>query len=219
MRRPSLFVIATAVLLLVSAGSIASATTIDFSNLVGANGDPFSFSSQGGFDVEALVGEGDWFEAHMFGNPEPSIFAGPIGSPSISAIVIHREDGGAFTFSSVDLACNNGGACPFQFLAFLDHAFVFDFKGSVPNLDFGFVTELNPNASMVIDQLLITISPDGRPRADHRRAPGVGSHGDGSRPRTEAPQLEAFLASPSSARPRPRAPSPCRVFRPGSARR
>ena len=159
MRKP-LFVIASAVLLLVSAGSIASATTIDFSNLVGANGDPYTFSSQGGFNVEALIGQGSWFEAHAFGNPEPSIFAGPIGSPSISSIVVHREDDGAFTFSSVDLACNNGSNCPFQFLAFLGNTFAFDFKSSVPNLGFGFVTELNPNASMVIDKLLITISPD-----------------------------------------------------------
>jgi hypothetical protein len=155
MRKPSLFVIATAVLLLVSAGSIASATTIDFSNLVGANGDPFFSTSQGGFRVEALVGHGPWYEAHAFGNPEPSIFSLPSGNPPVSSIVIHMEGGGAFTFSSVDLACNNGNNCPFQFLAFLGNAFAFDFNSSVTA---GFVTELNPNASMVIDQLLISIT-------------------------------------------------------------
>jgi hypothetical protein len=157
MRKPSLFLMAVAVLVLVSAGGTASATTIDFSNLVGANEDPYAGSSQNGFDVAPALGS--WFEGHLFGNPEPSIFAGPIGSPTTSAILVSKA-GGKFTFDSVDLACNNGDTCPFEIFGFLNGSPIGSFAGTVPAiLGFGFVTEFNPAPATLIDALVIAIAP------------------------------------------------------------
>jgi hypothetical protein len=158
MRRLSLVGSVLTALLWVSAAGTASATTIDFSNLSGSNGDPYSFSAQGGFTVIAEPGK--WFEAHLFGNPTPDIFAGPIDSPSASAVFVVRTGGGAFTFESVDLACNNGDSCPFVIIGILGGSPSLLGIGNVPAiLGFGFVTEFNSTPLSLMDALLIQIGP------------------------------------------------------------
>ena len=157
MQKPRLFaVVSTAVFLLSFVGS-AGATILTFDDLVGANGDPFVGSSQDGFSV-APTG-GSWFEAHVFGNLVPSIFAGPIDSPSTSSIEVSNTT--SFRFDAVDLACNNGETgCSFSFEGFFGGNSVFAFLGVLPPLGspFGFVNELSSSA-MLIDSLVITMSP------------------------------------------------------------
>jgi hypothetical protein len=154
MRKPHVLAF-VAVLFLVSVCGSASATTIDFSNLVGANADSYAGSSQDGFDVTPTGG--DWFEAHIFGNPIPSIFAGPVGSPTTSTIDVTNP---SFTFSSVDLACNNGNECRFAFQGLFGGSTVFTFISNVPALSpFAFVTQLNPFSGVLVDQVRISIRP------------------------------------------------------------
>src|SRR5262249_47209229 len=62
----------------------ASATTITFSGLAGANATPVATYTEGGFNVTTIVGQ--FFQGQLFGNPVPSIFAGPLRWPH------HRRD-------------------------------------------------------------------------------------------------------------------------------
>jgi len=148
--------VATA-LCLASMCGVASAITIGFDNLVGANEAPYAGSSEDGFGVTPT--DGSWFEAHFFGNPVPSIFAGPIDlvSPS-NTVTVTRTGLGNFTFSSVDLACNNAPSCPFEVSGQRDGAFVLFFDGFVTGgPPFGFFTQINPLPGLVVDTLEITI--------------------------------------------------------------
>jgi hypothetical protein len=155
MRRISLVATVVAAALLAT-GGIANATTIDFSNLAGSNGDPYAGSSQDSFTVTPVLGS--WFEAQIFGNPVPSIFAGPVGSPTTSAILV-TNGLVPFTFDQVDLACNNGDSCPFFLVSFLGGVQTPLAFGNVPAIPgFGFVTEVNPNP-VEMDALLILLAP------------------------------------------------------------
>src|SRR5207249_3110694 len=97
------FTVAAATALLTFPGLLHASIT--FSNLVGANGDPYLGSTEDGFTVTPTLGS--WFQSQGYGNPAPSIFAGPIGAPVDSAIQI-LNGGGTFTFSSLDYSSNNG---------------------------------------------------------------------------------------------------------------
>ena len=156
MRKVSLVGAVVAALLLAT-GGFANATTIDFSNLVGANEDPYAGSSQDGFTVTPVLG--NWFEGHLFGNPVPSIFAGPIGAPVTSAILVTSAV--PFTFDQVDLSCNNGESCQFFFDSFLFGVETPLAVGNVPGAFATFNTELNTNPLIVMDTLLIAMAPDG----------------------------------------------------------
>jgi hypothetical protein len=144
-------------LCLASACGLASAVTIDFGNLLGANEAPYAGSLEDGFGVAPT--DGNWFEGHFFGNPEPSIFAGPIGQVNESNTVnVTRVGLGDFTFTSVDLACNNATSCPFEVVGQLDGNFVLFFDGLVTGgPPFGFFTQFNPFPGQVVDALDITI--------------------------------------------------------------
>jgi hypothetical protein len=87
------------------ASAAASATTITFSGLAGANGDPVATYTEGGFTVTTTVGQ--FFQGQLFGNPPPSLFAGPIGGGPRNDSLDVTDGGGLFNFASVDLAANN----------------------------------------------------------------------------------------------------------------
>src|SRR5262249_43931155 len=74
----------------------ATASTIDFNTLTGANGDPFSTYSENGFTVTAT--QGSWSKAFLFGNPIPDIFC-----PCAPGTVAITMGGSPFSFASVDL--------------------------------------------------------------------------------------------------------------------
>jgi hypothetical protein len=159
-----MFAVVPAALLFMSVSAIAGATTIDFSNLVGANGDPYAgtVNIADGFNVQAQPGK--WFEAQIFGNPIPSIFAGPIGSPSNSglALTLGPSGTGTFTFDSVDLACNNGASdCKVGFLGLLNGIVVLNASTTFPatGSPFGFVTQASGDNTVVMDTLAITVAP------------------------------------------------------------
>jgi len=70
-----------------------------------SDGNPFVSDTEGGYTVVPTAGT--WFQGDSYGNPVPSIFAGPIGSPGHSAISV-TDGGGNFLFGSIDYSSNNG---------------------------------------------------------------------------------------------------------------
>jgi hypothetical protein len=130
----------------------ASATTITFSGLNGANGDPFTTYTESGFTVSPTLGS--WFQGQVFGNPVPSIVAGPIfGGPANDAVTV-TEGGQRFTFSQLDLATANANT-NYNFTGTLLGAPVFSVNDVVspPQV---FNTVLSGVSGDVIDSLVIT---------------------------------------------------------------
>jgi hypothetical protein len=110
---------------------------------------------ESGFTVDPTLGT--WFQGQGFGNPIPSIFSGPLfGSPAIDAITV-TEGGGLFTFSTLDLAANNGNV-DFTFTGLRGAATVFTVTGIAPGLfgPFAFVTVPSGVSADLIDTLLVT---------------------------------------------------------------
>ena len=142
----------------VIASAAASATTITFSGLTGANGTPVATYTEGGFTVTTTLGQ--FFQGQVFGNPIPSLFAGPAqGGPVNDALDVTRNGGGAFNLASVDLAANNGDV-NFTLTGFLGGIQQYVFNGVEPGRPpgpFGFDTIINPDATIAIDDARITL--------------------------------------------------------------
>jgi hypothetical protein len=141
------------------ASAAASATTITFSGLAGANGTPVATYTEGGFTVTATLGQ--FFQGQAFGNPIPSLFAGPIqGGPVNDALDVTRNGGGSFNFASVDLAANNGNV-NFTLTGFLGGIRQYVFNGVEPGRPpgpFGFDTIINPDAAVAIDDARVALN-------------------------------------------------------------
>jgi hypothetical protein len=138
--------------------SAASATTITFSGLAGANGTPVATYTEGGFTVTTIVGQ--FFQGQVFGNPVPSLFAGPVqGGPRNNTLDVKMNGGGLFNFSSFDLAANNGNV-NFSLMGFLGGVLQYAVNGVEPGRfgPFGFDTILNSSAAVAIDDLRIALN-------------------------------------------------------------
>jgi hypothetical protein len=139
------------------ASAAASATTITFSGLAGANGTPVATYTEGGFTATNTIGQ--FFEGQEFGNPVPSLFAGPVeGGPVNNALAV-TNGGGLFFFDSVDLAANNGDV-NFTFTGFLGGVQQYAVSGVELGRfgPFGFDPIINPNATIAIDDLRIALN-------------------------------------------------------------
>jgi hypothetical protein len=148
------FAVACAAICALFAGG-ASATTITFSGLVGANGSPFATYTEGGFTVTPTVGS--WFQAQFFGNPIPSIVAGGVfGGPAVDSISV-TDGGKPFTFSSLDFAPSPDNNVDFTFTGTLGGAPVFNITGVLtpPQV---FATKLSGVAGDVIDDLIVGVT-------------------------------------------------------------
>jgi len=153
MKRTNLFSGALCLAISAMAAGGASATTITFGGLSGANGDPLTTYMESGFTVSPTLGT--WLQGQLFGNPVPSIFSGPLfGSPPTDAVTV-TEPGHRFTFSQLDLAANNGSV-NFTFTGTLLGAPVFNVSGTELESTAVFETELSGVSSDVIDTLVIT---------------------------------------------------------------
>ena len=160
-------ILLASVVWVLSCCGLANAATINFNTLPGPNMSPFTTFSEAGFTVTTTAGSPQ--EGTVFGNPEPSIIiAGPVFSPVTGAVQVTRMGGGDFTFSSVDLASNNGPDSTFLITGLLDGHQQFRFPNtgtgtvtSGPNGmgDYFFTTEINPHNTTPIDALDISVSP------------------------------------------------------------
>jgi len=141
------------------ASATVSATTITFAGLAGANGTPVATYTEGGFTVTTTVGQ--FFQGQLFGNPIPSLFAGPIqGGPVNDAVDVTRNGGGSFNFASVDLAANNGNV-NFTFTGSLGGVQQDVFNGVEPGRPpgpFGFDTIINTDAAIAVDDVKIALN-------------------------------------------------------------
>jgi hypothetical protein len=136
----------------------AKADTVTFSGLPGPTDAPFTSYTEGSFTVTAVGGS--WFQGLLYGNPVPSIYDGPIGSPG-DAIVQITDSAGPFTFSSLDYSSNNGPST-YDIMGLLGSTVEFDQGGNlIPSLppSFGFTTLAGEFPSMTIDTLLIKVAP------------------------------------------------------------
>src|SRR4051794_23624325 len=82
--------------------------TLTFAPLsVLADASAFAGETEQGFTVTPTAGS--FFVGNTYGNPVPSIFAGPVGSPSVSTILVTAVAAGTpFDFESIDVSSNNG---------------------------------------------------------------------------------------------------------------
>src|SRR5262249_30559563 len=151
-----LLAITTAAALLAIPGAL-QAYVIQFNNLPGPNGAAYNGSAEGGFTITPTAG--NWFQGTLYGNPPPSIFAGPIGQPVASTIQI-TFGLGLFDFTSLDYSSNNAGG-RFLIDGFLSGNLVFsqagDLSASLPP-NFGFNNLLSNNGAL-IDTLSIEVIP------------------------------------------------------------
>jgi hypothetical protein len=133
----------------------AAAAIIGFNTLVGGNGNPYSGSSEAGFTITPT--QGSWFQGQVFGNPTPSIFAGPIGSPSPSQIDI-VDSTLPFTFASVDLTSNVNLGTTYTIQGFLNNVLVLN-QTATPTAINTFQTFASVNSTQLLDKLTILGTP------------------------------------------------------------
>lgn len=130
---------------------------ITFSPLTGANGAPYSGHTEGDFSVTATSGQ--WFEAHAYGNPVPSIFDGPTNAPGVAVLQI-TDNVDLFTLSSLQYSSNNGDS-GYDIQGYLGAALVYDEAGALQGsfAPFSFKTLVTMNPSLTVDALLIRLVP------------------------------------------------------------
>jgi hypothetical protein len=147
----------------VSAGARAD-VTLTFDPLAGfANEAPFTGETEQGFTVTPTAGS--FFVGNTYGNPVPSIFAGPVGSPTVSTILVTAvAAGGTFDFESIDVSSNNGTS-GLTIVGTRNGNNVFTETVTAPNAaNTGFTfTTINTTNTGLIDALTVTIDPTGGP--------------------------------------------------------
>jgi PEP-CTERM motif len=149
---------AMAILFLFSV-TIAMADTITFSKLPGPDNSPFTaYNLENPWVVTPVAG--NWFQSLSYGNPEPSIYDGPVGAPGNATVQVMSSQG-LFTFKSVDYSSNNGGST-YEIVGLLGLTAEFDQKGNLnasnpPNFGFSTLASMFPNTK--IDSLLISVTP------------------------------------------------------------
>lgn len=141
--------------LIAAAVTTQATTTITFNPLVGGNGAPYSGHNEAGFTVTPTAGS--FFEAHIFGNPTPDVFAGPIGSVTTSTLQVQDSTFDPFTLVSVDLSSNSANSGSYKLEGFLGAVSVFSTVGGFSAVN-TFETKLSTSSSP-IDKLLITVIP------------------------------------------------------------
>ncbi|RZI85743.1 MAG: PEP-CTERM sorting domain-containing protein [Rubrivivax sp.] len=92
-------------LLALTLSTQASAAVITFDGLTGATADPLSAYTEDGFTVTPTLGA--WKEAHVFGNPLPSIYVSALGPDTPFGNLSVTAGGSLFTFNSLDLQAFN----------------------------------------------------------------------------------------------------------------
>jgi hypothetical protein len=121
--------------------------------------------SQSGVTVTAT--SGTWSVRTDYGQPAPFIEfyvpgSGPLAAPGTPGTgTLHVTAGGAtFSFTSVDLYASLV-PIPYQITGLRNSMTVFTLANTLPNTFGNFVTVVNPQASAVIDTLVITLTDGG----------------------------------------------------------
>jgi hypothetical protein len=143
--------------LLFSTGIAGATTTITFNSLTGFSGDHFTLTSEAGFDITAITSE--WREAHLFGNPVPSIFNDGLNQ-SVATIRVTATGGGNFSLESVDFGWGilGDGEGIGTVEGFLGGSSLFFFSTALHANDETFSTFSPVAGGFSIDSLLISIN-------------------------------------------------------------
>ena len=146
-----------ALALLTTGGAPASASTIDFGDLVA--GSSFTPYANSGFTVSPT--SGSWM-VNGYGAPSLSIvFSRAAVEPTTTAQIQITAGASPFTFSSVDLY-SSITPIPYEFTGLLGGNIVFTEAGTVPNT-FGTFMTVHVASAGIIDTLLITLSNPATP--------------------------------------------------------
>lgn len=139
-------------LFLTTTPAFAGTVTIGFDGLTGKGA--FTSYTQDGFTVSSS--SGDWLISQTFGDPAPYIyFLSPAGSTTTASIDV-TEGGSNFTFSSIDLYSSTT-KIPYTFAGLLNGSTVFTVTGVVPNTFGNFALVTNPDATLDINELEVTL--------------------------------------------------------------
>ncbi len=130
---------------------------IGFATLSGTNMAPYTGHTEGDFAVTPTAGS--WYEAHIYGDPIPSIFDGPTNSPGFGVLQI-TDGAGRFTFGSIHYSSNNGESA-YHILGFLGEDVAYEEVGilTASFSPFSFNTLLTANPTIPIDGLLFELTP------------------------------------------------------------
>jgi hypothetical protein len=130
---------------------------IGFSNLNGTNGAAYVGHTEGSFAV--TVTSGSWFQSQVYGNPNPSIFLGPLNSPGVGVLQI-TDGAGPFTLSSFSFSSNNGDSL-YDIRGFLGSTLEYEETGTLAGTfgPFSFSSLAISNSSVAIDGLFIGLTP------------------------------------------------------------
>ena len=131
--------------------------TITFSTLTGTNLQPYTGSTEGDFTVTPITGQ--WFESFYYGNPEPSIFDGPIDDPGTAVIEI-TDSAGLFTLDGFDFSSNNGDST-YDIEGYLGGTLEYDENGTLPGTfgPYNFSTLESTDSTVLVDGVFIGIIP------------------------------------------------------------
>ncbi|MDO9432589.1 MAG: PEPxxWA-CTERM sorting domain-containing protein [Phenylobacterium sp.] len=139
---------------LMAAPMAAQAAVVSFDGLPGANGSVFATYSEDGFTVSKTAG--DAFVGQLYGNPLPSIFAGPYyGSASTSLQI--TAGGQTFSFQSWDFGAN-GGPANYSISGFLNNVNIFSSGGALSQ---GAIQTLLSGTNLVFDRLTFDLTSSG----------------------------------------------------------
>jgi hypothetical protein len=131
----------------------AGAATITFDGLLGPNGASLGAYVEDGFTVSDLTGT--WNEAHVFGNPVPSIYTDD-GQDADNRVSV-TAGGSSFFLNSVQFACGIGGAgdCSISVTGFLGGVQQFQITDLITTVEVW--TTYSPVGSFAIDQLVLSL--------------------------------------------------------------
>jgi hypothetical protein len=129
---------------------------IAFSGQSGSSGAPFLVDLQDGFTTTAV--SGTWLQSQGYGNPIPSIFVGPQGSPAAAVLQVVADV--PFRFLSLDYSSNNGTSS-FTVQGFSGGVLRFTQSGSLAGsfAPFGFQTLQSTSVSTEVQSVVIGITP------------------------------------------------------------
>jgi len=149
----TIFMLATGILAISAMNRTAPADsiTIDFNGLSGSNGSAFTNYTESGFTVSSV--SGSWLVGQNYGDPPPFLYAEGTSTATIAV----RDGGNGFSFSSIDLY-SSITTIPYTFTGFGNNNMLFTVSGTVPNTFGNFALVTNPDSTVTIDTLDVTLT-------------------------------------------------------------
>jgi hypothetical protein len=134
--------------------------TMTFNGLTGG-GMSVAIYGESGFSVSASLGS--WVPVTTYGNPAPFIqFVASAGNTVTGQIQVFSDLHAAFSFKSVDLYSSTT-RIPYTITGVRDAAVAFTLADTLPNTFGNFRTVVNPQGTVLIDTLTISLSNGSAP--------------------------------------------------------